>query len=287
MADWESLGGGLTSAPAIASWAKGRLDVFGRGTDNALWHKSLADGAWSEWKSLRGILTSPPAAVSWGEGRIDVFVRGTDRALWHRWFTGGRWRGWESLGGILNFGPTVASWGPRRLDVFARGTDNTIFQRTFNGSWKPWQRIGEPHNTAALPGIAAVSSAEGKIDIVAWGANKFLVHKSFRDGEWKFPQTIGNPGAGPSTGTSLAVASWREDRLDIFMRGPDNTLFHKAGVIGDDGLMGVTTSDRSLGGILTSGPAAVASHSGRTIDVIVRGTDNAFWRMRAHSPTPA
>ena len=39
VAGWESLGGGLTSAPAVCSWEAGRLDVFGRGTDNALWHK--------------------------------------------------------------------------------------------------------------------------------------------------------------------------------------------------------------------------------------------------------
>ncbi|MGW1071572.1 hypothetical protein [Streptomyces sp. NPDC002537] len=36
---WESLGGGLTSAPAVSSWSSGRLDTFVRGSDNALWHK--------------------------------------------------------------------------------------------------------------------------------------------------------------------------------------------------------------------------------------------------------
>ena len=36
---WESLGGKLTSGPAAASWSEGRLDVFARGTDNALWHR--------------------------------------------------------------------------------------------------------------------------------------------------------------------------------------------------------------------------------------------------------
>src|SRR5262245_31602658 len=74
-ADWQSLGGGITSAPAICSWAPGRLDVFARGEDFALWHKYSRDlQSWSEWESLGGGLASPPAAVSWGEGRIDVFV---------------------------------------------------------------------------------------------------------------------------------------------------------------------------------------------------------------------
>lgn len=36
---WESLGGTLTSAPAAVSWGPNRIDVFVKGTDNALWHK--------------------------------------------------------------------------------------------------------------------------------------------------------------------------------------------------------------------------------------------------------
>jgi hypothetical protein len=82
---WESLGGGLTSDPAVASWAPGRLDTFVRGGDNALWHKWF-QGGWSNWESLGGVLTSDPAVASWSPGRLDVFVRGGDNALWHKWY---------------------------------------------------------------------------------------------------------------------------------------------------------------------------------------------------------
>jgi hypothetical protein len=37
---WESLGGVVSSAPSAASWSSGRLDIFARGTDGALWHMS-------------------------------------------------------------------------------------------------------------------------------------------------------------------------------------------------------------------------------------------------------
>jgi hypothetical protein len=37
---WENLGGDVTADPAISSWAPGRLDIFVRGGDNALWHVS-------------------------------------------------------------------------------------------------------------------------------------------------------------------------------------------------------------------------------------------------------
>ena len=276
MAGWDSLGGALTSAPAICSWEQGRLDVFGRGTDDALWHRSFANRAWNDWESLGGGLTSPPAAVSWGPGRIDVFVRGTDDALWHRWFDG-RWHGWETLGGLLNFGPAVASWGPRRLDVLVRGRDNALWQRTFDRGWKPWTSVGDPLTTVPLPALAAVSSKEGRIDIVAAGTHSFLTHKSWT-GEWGHPRWLGL-GESPITfDTSLAISSWRADSLDIFMRGGDRALVQIGATTEETTGIGFTEPQpKNHGGILTSGPAAVASHSGTRNDVVVRGTDNAFW----------
>jgi hypothetical protein len=77
----------LTSAPAVASWGRNRVDVFVRGTDEGTWHKWW-DGQWRDWRGRGGRLTSAPAAVSWGFGRLDVFVRGTDNAMWHIWNIG-------------------------------------------------------------------------------------------------------------------------------------------------------------------------------------------------------
>jgi len=83
--DWEDLGGILVSEPGVSSWAPGRLDVFVRGTDNALWHKWY-NGSWSGWESLGGTLNSGPGAVPWDYNRIDVFVCGTNRHLYHKWW---------------------------------------------------------------------------------------------------------------------------------------------------------------------------------------------------------
>src|SRR5947209_5658029 len=82
------LGGGFNSGPAVSSWAAGRLDVFGVGLDNAMWHK-FYEGGWSDWESLGGGLTSDPSAVSWGPGRVDFFARGQDNAMWHKFYDRG------------------------------------------------------------------------------------------------------------------------------------------------------------------------------------------------------
>src|SRR5262249_13003036 len=83
--------------------ADGRLEVFARGTNNALydqWQKS-AGGGWSGWASLGGNLTTDPTAVRNADGRLEVFARSTDDALYHTWQTspGGGWTGWSRLGG--------------------------------------------------------------------------------------------------------------------------------------------------------------------------------------------
>ena len=80
----------LASAPTVASWAPGRLDVFARGLDGQLWRRGC-DGAWASWELLGGGFNLRPAAASWAEQRIDVFARGLDSQLWHLAYDHG-WR---------------------------------------------------------------------------------------------------------------------------------------------------------------------------------------------------
>ncbi len=67
-----------------------------------------------------------------------------------------------------------------------------------------------------------------------------------------------------------AVASWTNGRLDTFVRGTDNALWHKAWTGSG------WTPWTHLGGQLTSDPAAVSWGPDR-LDVVVRGLDNALW----------
>jgi len=83
----------------------GRLEVFARGTDNALWHiwQTAPNNGWSGWASLGGVITSLPTVTNDADSRLEVFARGTDNALWHIWQTAPNngWSGWASLGGVL------------------------------------------------------------------------------------------------------------------------------------------------------------------------------------------
>jgi uncharacterized protein YvpB len=80
------------------------------------------------------------------------------------------------------------------------------------------------------------------------------------------PQLLASP---PAT---AAASSWPTGRMDTFVRGPDNAMWHRS----FDGAS--WTPWESLGGTLTADPAAVSWGSGR-IDAFVRGPDFALWHM--------
>ena len=135
--DWspeETLGGSLASDPAAVSWGSGRIDVFARGTDNALkhlWYQAGTGAGWQPWESLGGNLTSAPAVASWGAGRLDVFALGTNSSLKRRAYQAGLgagWQDWEDLGGNWTSAPDAVSWGPNRIDVVVQGADKFIHQ---------------------------------------------------------------------------------------------------------------------------------------------------------------
>lgn len=72
----------------------------------------------------------------------------------------------------------------------------------------------------------------------------------------------------------VAVASWGVNRLDVFARGVDGTLKHKI-------YNGRWSSWQSLGGAISSGPAAVSRSAGH-IDVFARGMSGEV-RQRSYS----
>ena len=63
------LGGVFNSPPAVVTQGTNRLDIFGLGTDNAMYHKWWDGNAWGPshtgWEGLGGVFNSPPAVVSW------------------------------------------------------------------------------------------------------------------------------------------------------------------------------------------------------------------------------
>jgi YVTN family beta-propeller protein len=258
------------SGEAVSSWTPGRLDLFTRGTDNAIWH-AFYTGAWSGWESLGPTIVSDPAAVSWGANRIDLFGVGTDGRVYHK-FWGPGWSGWLSELGApppgvpAGSGPAVSSWGPGRLDVFVRGADNAIWHAFYAGTWSGWESLG----TAIVSSPAAISQAVNHIDLFGAGTDGLIYHKIWNGSTWTgWVSGTGAPPPGVAGGSGQALSSWAPGRLDLYARGADNAIWHAF-------YAGAWSGWESLGTAIVSNPAAV-SQAANHIDLFGTGTDGLIY----------
>ena len=259
---------------AVASWGPNRLDLFGVGTDGAMYHKAW-DGVWrpspSGWEHMGGIFTSPPAVVASGSDRLDVFGLGTDRSLFHRaWRPDTGWTAWETLGGTFASPPAVVSQGPNRFDIFGVGADGAMYHKAWDGAWRPspsgWEHLGGVFTSPP----AVVAWASDRLDVFGLGTDRSLFHKAWApDAGWTSWEPLGGAFASPP-----AVVSWGPNRFDIFGVGTDGAMYHKAW---DDGAWRPSPSGwEPLGGVFTSPPVVVAWGS-HWLDVFGLGTDRSLF----------
>jgi hypothetical protein len=184
-----SLGGGLTSEPAVGMNPDGRLEVFVRGLDNALYlnRQSAAGGPWSGFFGLGGQMTSGPFVAHQSDGRLDVFVRGTDSGVWHIKQSAPNsttWSGFQGLGGVLQgdhqYNSPSAALGPDgRLQVFVRWNDNSLrtLVQNSNGTfpWNAWNNLGGYIESTVPP---PARNSDGRLFVFVRGGGGALFFNS-------------------------------------------------------------------------------------------------------------
>lgn len=229
----EDIGIQVSGAPAVSSWAEGRLDVFVRSTDNRLYHRLFENNMWqgAGWADLsdgQAIETSP-AAVSWGPNRIDLFAV-WNKEVHHRAYQNGTWNPWtENLGGVTNDAPAAASGKLLRVDVLVHTSDNRMSRRYWENAvtvgWQNWESIG-----GQLPSLvsapAAVASGPNRVACFGRGVNARLVHTWYQgiiQESWREIDTL------PIQDAPAAVSAATADRgrVDVFVRGTDDLLKHR------------------------------------------------------------
>jgi hypothetical protein len=160
--------------------------------------------------------------------------------------------------------PAVSSWGANRLDLFVRGADNAIWHDWWDGTrWNVWQSLGP----AIVSNPAAVSWAANRIDLFGVGTDGNIWHKVWNGSSWSgWASEVGHPPPGLASGSGPAVSSWGANRLDLFVRGADNAIWHAWW----DGTR--WNFWESQGPAIVSSPAAVSWAANR-IDLFGTGTD--------------
>lgn len=251
----------MGGAPAVASQAPRSLDLFVRGTDNALWHRPMRSGSWGTWTKLGGTLTSAPTAVSRKAGWLDVYARGADGSLQQLTYRSNRWGSWRSLGGRLTSAPAATVDSRGRVHVFGRGPAGQLQQTLFSGgSWSAWRDLGG--RLTSSPSAVWLPRA-GAVRVSARGTDNTVHFRLGTSQRWQ-PWLRTSNSFTLSAPADVVPQGSRQDQ--IFLVGPDQNAVEAMSP-------GSGYPRRyALGGGATSAPAAGSSATGRT-DVFVRGAD--------------
>jgi len=162
--------------------------------------------------------------------------------------------------------PAVTAQNANSFNLFVNGTNGSLWYKYWTGTtWAAPTSLGG--NVTSSP--AATSRAPGYLDVFARGSNGALWSENTTNngtscnGWYQIGGQLA-PGTGP------AADARGTNSLDVFVQGTNQVLYYTH-------WNGATWSAwASLGGALTSSPAATSPTSG-VIDVFVRGTDGAIW----------
>jgi C1A family cysteine protease/acylphosphatase len=276
---WKPLGGVITTEPVATNNQDGRIEVFARGADNALWHiwQTTPNDGWSGWASLGGVITNTPCALPNADGRLEVFARGTDGALHHRWQTAPNngWSGWASMGGGITSDAAAARHADGRIAVFVRGTDGQLYVNSQGGpqqGWTGWSSLG----VQFIGNPAVGTNKDGRMEVFMRATNGALIHawQVEPNGGWSSWASRG----GVIT-SDPAVGRNADGRLEVFARGNDNALWHTWQNAPNNGWSGWA----SRGGSITTNPVIGRNADGR-LEIFARGTDNALWNVWQTAP---
>jgi hypothetical protein len=239
---WTSVGGDLISNPSVIANQDGRLEAFVVSSSNELYHKwqtSPGSATWSAWHSLGGVIRSDSevAVARNSDGRLEVFViHGTQNSLYHKWQTSAgsnTWSSWHSLGGVIRSDSNiaVAANSDGRLEVFVIGSGNWLYHKSQTSagtnSWSSWVSLGG--NVRANSDPAVIANEDGRLEaFVVDGPTNSLHHKwqtSAGSNTWSAWHSLGGVIRSDS---NIAVARNSDGRLEAFVIGSGNWLFHKS-----------------------------------------------------------
>src|ERR1035437_4877671 len=132
-----------------------------------------------------------------------------------------------------------------------------------NWGWSGWTSLGGQLTSSPC----AVSRSSATLDVYVRGTDGALWSRTTTNNgtSWSGWMCLGGQLA---SGTGPCACS-NASRLDVFVQGTDGVLYQKTWT-------GSWSGWKSLGGKLTSSPAAATRGTG-LIDVHVRGTDGADW----------
>lgn len=302
---WQSLGGNITSRPAVGMNEDGRLEVFARFEDSRLYHtwQAEANGSWGTyWDPFYNGLGDNVdfgrsiAVASNEDGRLQVFATvPSQRRVGHTWQNqpNSEWSNWDFgvdglIGGAADGVCAIDRSGedeilvnnPARLLLAAALRHNGKIHVRGHGKliwWPNGSDLGQ--DGLILTGVPAIATnQDGRLEIFARGSdgNAYHIWENSSD-NWV---TSWSPLASGSITSDISVAITIDGRLQAFARAGDGSLLTSWQVEPNGGWH----DWENLGGTLAPGAApAVALNGWGQLQVFVRWQDGSI-RHRRQKP---
>jgi hypothetical protein len=194
--DWSAMPDGVLQSEPVAVVHKEALFVFVRGSDNAIYCKTLA-GSWNNWTEVPGggRTISEISAVS-AAAELVLLVRGTDNRI----FTvslqaDGKWSGWSEVpgGGKTAAGPSAAVVDGT-VYVAVCGLDNRVYvQPRFPGG--RWEGHWTPMGSGTTLHRPTLSASDRTLNIFVCGQDGRLWtgSRDARTGFWSALSPVSAP----------------------------------------------------------------------------------------------
>jgi len=194
---WNSIGYQTTRGRLrVGTLQDGRIQLFVRGQDNALWYTSQVRPSvleFTQWASLGGSLAGNPAVASNSDGRLEVFAVASDnniRSISQTAQGSDAWGEWQSLGGDrLVSDPAVASNSDGRLEVFAVASDNRLWhtwQTAPSNGWSMnWEQLGSLSLLNTSPSALIQSNGRIKVLVIDNATGLLTINQTLPSNGWE------------------------------------------------------------------------------------------------------
>jgi hypothetical protein len=294
--EWVDLGpppGGALGNPAVARAKSGCVTLLVRSADGKVGHRAqkAPGGALAVWASMGGHPRKrDPVVIAGAGGHLCAFVIADDGGLFGLEQGGptGAWgTTWADLGAAPPGGAAgrlaVRQHEDGRLEILLRGTNGKIFHRTERRPGGPltpeWAvlRADPGHNDPVL-----ARHKDGRLHAFVIGddGRLFDIAQAVPNGPWPARwRALGGRVPGGPVGR-LAVQRDGTGRLDLFVRGTDGKLYHRAQQQAGGPFAPAWTS---LGGSVAGNPVVGCNTDGR-LEVLAVGKDSAIHRAAQTAP---
>jgi hypothetical protein len=274
----------------------GRLEVFGLGSNGAIWHawEQSVNGSWGQFASLgapfSGAFTGDPAVGINPDGRLEVFATNTDGNVYHSWQNapGGGWTAFYTLGHPAAGGftgiPSVATNTDGRLELFSTGPDGRVYhawQGAPGGGWTGWYSLGLAGTGQFKSDVAPGRNGDGRLEIAAVDAGGAMWHawQTAPSGSWSFFYNLSAPSVSNRVVGTPGETTNRDGRLEITARGTNNEVWH----IWQTAPSGGWGPWYSLGGNIAGDPTVGRNGDGR-LEVFATQPDGTVMHMWQTAP---